>query len=114
MAPARLAATASDTDWYSFYSHTGYSDAEALQPPLGYQSQPPSQAIQQPPRSGRNNALLGAGGRMFCAVPGHMTRLTPFPFLALAAGAGLAGGVLLTEAFDHHEDEVRQDAYDQG
>jgi len=61
------------------------------QPPtqLGYQSQPPSQAIQQPPRSGRNNALL-------------------------AGGAGLIGGALLTEAFDHHEDEVRQDAYDQG
>jgi hypothetical protein len=36
------------------------------------------------------------------------------PFLALAGGAGLLGGVLLTEAFEHHEDRERQEAYEQG
>ena len=52
--------------------HIRCGDAHALQPPLGYQTQPPSQAIQQPPRSGRNNALLGASDGMFYKVPGLM------------------------------------------
>jgi len=64
--------------------HIRCGDAHALQPPLGYQTQPPSQAIQQPPRSGRNNmgtALLGAGDRMFYKVPGLRPHgLTPFLF----------------------------------
>jgi hypothetical protein len=44
--------------------HVECSDAEALQLPLGYPAQPPSQAVQQPARSGRSNnistGLLGA------------------------------------------------------
>ncbi|KAL4082169.1 hypothetical protein V8B97DRAFT_173453 [Scleroderma yunnanense] len=32
----------------------------------------------------------------------------------LAGGAGLAGGALLMEAFDHHEDRVEEQAYDAG
>lgn len=51
---------------------------------------------------------------MFCVVLGLMAGLTPFPFLALAGGAGLLGGALLTEAFEHHEDRERQEAYESG
>jgi hypothetical protein len=47
-------------------------------------------------------------------VPRHMTGLTPFPFLAVAGGAGLLGGALLGGAFEHHEQEERQEGYDQG
>ena len=57
---------------------------------------------------------LGAGDGMFCAVPGFMTGLTPFPFLALAGGAGLVGGALVANAFDDHEDQVREEGYNQG
>jgi len=59
------------------------------------QSQPPSQvyAQPQPPR--------GRGG------PGMGTAL-------LAGGAGLVGGALLMDAFEHHEDREREEAYDQG
>jgi hypothetical protein len=50
-------------------------------------------------------------------VPRLTTGLTHFPFLAVAGGAGLLGGVLLTEGFEHHErreEEERQEAFDQG
>ena len=61
--------------------HIQCGDAHALKLPLGYQPQPASQAIQQPPRSGRSTggiglgsaAALGAGDGMFCAVLGLMT-----------------------------------------
>ena len=44
-----------------------------------------------------------------------MTRLTLFIFwLAAGAGAGLLGGVVLGEVFEHHEEREREEAYDQG
>jgi hypothetical protein len=58
--------------------------------------------------------LLGADDGMFCTVPRSMTGLTPFPFLAVAGGAGLLGGVVLGEAFENHEEREREEAYDQG
>ena len=66
---------------HSLCPHIQYSDAHALQPPLGsgYPIQPPSQATQQPPRTGRNHGGMGlgtvaagAGDGMFRAVPGLM------------------------------------------
>lgn len=51
---------------------------------------------------------------MECSTKCRASWTDTLPFLALAGGAGILGGVLLTEAFEHHEDEVRQDAYDQG
>jgi hypothetical protein len=41
----------------------------------------------------------------------------PFLFLAAAGGAGLLGGLVLAEGFEHHErreEEERQEAFDQG
>ena len=63
---------------------------------------------------GLGTVALGAGDEMFCAVPGLMTGLTPLPFLVLAGGAGLVGGALVANAFDDHEDRVREEGYDQG
>jgi hypothetical protein len=37
-----------------------------------------------------------------------------FLFPAVAGGAGLLGGALLTEAFEHHEHREEEQAYDQG
>jgi hypothetical protein len=43
-----------------------------------------------------------------------MTALTPY-FLDLALGVGgLVGGALLANAFEDHEDRVREDGYEQG
>jgi len=73
------------------------------QPPtqLGYQSQPASQAVQQPPRgSGRSHGGGGGGIGLGGAA-------------ALGVGGLVAGG-LLANAFEHHEERVRDDAYEQG
>ena len=48
----------------------------------------------------------------FCTV--LRRGLTRFPFLAVAGGAGLLGGLVLTEAFEHHEQREEERAYDQG
>jgi hypothetical protein len=37
-----------------------------------------------------------------------------FPFLAVAGGAGILGGALLMEGFEHHERREEERAYDQG
>jgi hypothetical protein len=43
-----------------------------------------------------------------------MTGLTLFPFLAVAGGAGLLGGLALGEVFENHEEREREEGYDQG
>jgi hypothetical protein len=48
----------------------------------------------------------------FCTV--LRRGLTRFSFLAVAGGAGLLGGLVLTEAFEHHEQREEERAYDQG
>ncbi|KAI0276154.1 hypothetical protein BGY98DRAFT_1098353 [Russula aff. rugulosa BPL654] len=64
------------------------------QPQQAYPAQPPVQTVQQPARSGRNNALLGAGDDSW--------------------RCGLVGGVVLSEMFEHHEQREEDQAYDQG
>ncbi|KAF8485273.1 hypothetical protein DFH94DRAFT_689628 [Russula ochroleuca] len=79
------------------YGNQGWQGAQGWQQSQqGYPAQPPSQAVQQPARSGRSNNISTG---------------------LLAGGAGLLGGVLLTEGFEHHErreEEERQEAFDQG
>jgi len=93
-------------------------------PILAYVPQTQPQAVQQPGRGGRAHGLIGGGGSgsglgvglgacdgMLCAVPIHMTGIHPLPFRFVAAGtAGLVGGALLDEGYEHHEN---QEAYDQ-
>jgi len=69
------------------YRNPGWQQPGWQQPQQGYaQSAPP--AAQQPSHGGRNALLAG--------------------------GAGLLGGLVLTEAFEHHEHREEERAYDQG
>ncbi|KAH9987887.1 hypothetical protein BJV77DRAFT_1070349 [Russula vinacea] len=66
------------------------------QPPQGYPAQAPAPTVQQATRTGRGHNL---------------------PTGLLAGGAGLLGGLVLAEGFEHHErreEEERQEAFDQG
>jgi hypothetical protein len=90
--------------------HIECTNTQALESSLGYAAQPPPQAVQQPARSGRNNALLGANDDV---LHGHGQTHT-HSFLAVAGGGGLLAGALLTEGFEHHENREEERSYDQG